>query len=163
RSVFAANLGDPMRDSDSGQNLRRADFTGFTTPGTYTLVIPSVGRSPAFRIADDVYSSLYSDALNSYEQLAVLAPSAWQTAPAKERETGKTMDISGGWPDAGDYGRYMPSAASAMGTLLLLDDVFPQHATPAQLEVYKRELDWMLKMQRSDGAVYHKVTPLKFG
>src|SRR5262249_32879558 len=86
-----------------------------------------------------------------------------QTAQAKERETGKTMDISGGWPDAGDYGRYMPSAASAMGTLLLLDDVFPQHATPAQLEVYKRELDWMLKMQRSDGAVYHKGTPLKLG
>jgi len=29
--------------------------------------------------------------------------------------------------------------------------------------VLERELDWMLKMQRADGAVYHKVTPLKFG
>jgi endoglucanase len=47
--------------------------------------------------------------------------------------------------------------------MLLLDDLFPQYAQPEQLQVFKRELDWMLKMQRSDGAVYHKVTPLNFG
>ena len=57
----------------------------------------------------------------------------------------------------------MPSAASALGTMLLLDDLFPGRAQPPQLQVFKRELDWMLKMQRSDGAVYHKVTPLNFG
>jgi endoglucanase len=162
QSVFSANLSDPQRDLDTGQVLRRADFSGLTRPGTYSLQVPSLGRSPQFRIGDDVYTQLYSDALNSYEQLAKLAPSAWQTATAKERKSGQTMDISGGWPDAGDYGRYMPSAASALGTMLLLDDHFPQYAQPDQLQVFRRELDWMLKMQRSDGAVYHKVTPLSF-
>jgi endoglucanase len=163
RSLFEGKLGDPSRDSDTGQSLRRADFSGLTQPGTYSLQIPSIGRSPEFRVADDVYAQLSTDALNSYEQLAILAPAAWQSATAKERKSGQLLDVSGGWPDAGDYGRYMPSAASALGTMLLLDDVFHGQAQPEQLQVFRRELDWMLKMQRSDGAVYHKVTPLNFG
>jgi endoglucanase len=163
RSVFDGNLPDAVHDPDTGQALKRADFSSVTQPGTYSLVIPNVGRSPEFRIGNDVYQQLASDAVSSYELQATLAPRAWQTATAKERKTGQTMDISGGWPDAGDYGRYMPSAASALGTMLLLDDLFPQRVQPQQLQVLRRELDWMLKMQRSDGAVYHKVTPLNFG
>jgi endoglucanase len=163
RSVYAAALGEPERDPDTGQRLRPADFSSLTQPGTYSLQVAGVGRSPNFRVGDDVYQQLSSDALNSYEQLAVLAPQAWQTATAQDRKTGQTIDTTGGWPDAGDYGRYMPSAASALGTMLLLDDIFPQRAQADQLQVFKRELDWMLKMQRTDGAVYHKVTPLNFG
>jgi endoglucanase len=163
RSVFTANLGDPVRDPDTGQTLRRADFSSVTQPGTYSLQIAALGRSPEFCIGDNVYQQLYSDAVTSYDQLAVLAPRAWQTATATERKTGQVMDITGGWPDAGDYGRYIPSAASALGTMLLLDDLFPRNAQPDQLQVLRRELDWLLKMQRSDGGVYHKVTPLNFG
>jgi endoglucanase len=163
RSVFAANLGDAKRDADTGQRLRPADFSSLTQPGTYALQVPGLGRSQNFRIGDDVYQQLSADALSSYEQLAVLAPRAWQTATAQDRKTGQTVDTSGGWPDAGDYGRYMPSAASALGTMLLVDDLFARPARMDRLQVFKRELDWMLKMQRADGAVYHKVTPLKFG
>jgi endoglucanase len=163
RSVFEGKLGEPMRDPDTGQVLRRADFSKLEQPGSYTLQVQGTGRSPEFRIAEDVYRELYGSALISYEQLAVLAPPPLQTATAKERKTGQVIDVSGGWPDAGDYGRYMPSAASTMATLLLLDDLFPRHATAEQLRVFRCELDWMLRMQRSDGAVYHKVTPLNFG
>ena len=163
RGAFAAALSDPVRDADSGQTLRRADFSSFNAPGTYSVVVPGVGRSPEFRIGDDVYRQLHADAVTSYEQLAVLAPAVWQTATAAERKTGQPMDVAGGWPDAGDYGRYMPSAATSLGTMLLLDDVFPRLASAEQLQVLRRELDWMLKMQRADGAVYHKVTPLNFG
>lgn len=163
RSVYAAPLSDPMRDPETGDTLRRADFSSVQLPGRYSLVVQGVGRSPEFRIAGDVYQQLSSDTLSSYEQLAVLAPAAWKTATAQDRKTGQAMDISGGWPDAGDYGRYMPSAATALGTLLLLDNVRPMQASTDQLQVLRRELDWMLKMQRSDGACYHKVTPLNFG
>ena len=163
RGVYAAALSDRTRDPDTGQTLQRADFSSLKTPGTYSVVVPGVGRSPEFRIRDDVYRQLSSDALTSYEQLAVLAPAAWNTATAKDRKSGQVIDITGGWPDAGDYGRYMPSAATSMGTMLLLDNVPQQHATRDELQVLRRELDWMLKMQRADGAVYHKVTPLNFG
>jgi endoglucanase len=162
-SVFSAPLGDPLRDADTGQTLRRADFSSLDTPGSYSVVVPGGGRSPEFRIDNDVYRQLQADALSSYEQLAVLAPGVWQTATAAERKTGQSMDVAGGWPDAGDYGRYMPTAATSLGTMLLLDDVFPKQASAQQLRVLRRELDWMLKMQRADGGVYHKVTPLNFG
>src|SRR5260370_12549788 len=114
-------------------------------------------------MGDGGYQQWAADYVWCYAQVAGLAPQAWQTAPAAERLTGQILDVTGGWPDAGDYGRYMPSAASALGTMLLLDDLFPQKAQPQQLQVFRRELDWMLKMQRSDGAVYHKVTPMNFG
>jgi endoglucanase len=163
RSVYAAYLGEPQRDLDSGQSLRAADFSAIQQPGTYTIVVPGVGRSPDFRIANDVYAALAADALESYDELAILAPPAWHSAKAKERESGKVLDVSGGWPDAGDYGRYMPSAAGSVATMLLLADLFPDRMLADHLQVLRREIDWMLKMQREDGAVYHKVTPLKFG
>jgi endoglucanase len=163
RAVFAGKLGDATRDSDSGQVVRRADFSALTQSGTYTLNVPGLGRSPDFRVGDDVYEQLHTDALGSYEQLAVLAPQALWTASVTDRATGQNVPISGGWPDAGDYGRYMPSATGTLASLLLAYDVRPQNATVHELQVLKRELDWMLTMQRPDGGVYHKVTPLNFG
>ncbi len=175
RSVFAGELGAALNDEEAMQTVRTADFSPVTQPGTYTLVVPGLGRSPTFRVRDDVYAQLHADAVASYDLLARLAPPAWQTAQARDRETAQPMDVAGGWPDAGDYGRYLPTAASTLGTLLLLADVFPDRAAvqvnvpglrpdlPAYLQVLKHELDWMLKMQRSDGAVYHKVTPMGFG
>ena len=163
RSVLSGNLGDVMRDTDTGQSVRRADFSGLSRPGTYVLNVAGVGRSLEFRVGDDVYQKLYDDGLASYEQLAVLAPPAFHSASVKDRQSDRQLDISGGWPDAGDYGRYMPSAVSALGTLLLIGDVRSESLSAAELKVLKRELDWMLTMQRADGGVYHKVTPLKFG
>jgi endoglucanase len=163
RAALTGRLSEPLRDTDTGQLLRRADFSSVTQAGVYSLQVPGLGRSPEFQIGEDVYQRLYTDAVSSYEQLAVLAPKALQTATTKERQSGQVMDLAGGWPDAGDYGRYMPSAASALGTMLLLDDLFPQKARAPQLLVFRRELDWMLTMQRPDGAVYHKITPLNFG
>ena len=162
-NLFTGSLGDPIRDPDTGNVLRSADFSNITQPGTYSVQVPGVGRSPEFRVAEDVYSHLYTDVMNSYSVLAAYAPQTWHTASATDRKTGQVMDVSGGWPDAGDYGRYVPSAASALGTMLLLDDIFPGYATQPQLQILRSELDWMLKMQRSDGAVYHKVTPMNFG
>jgi endoglucanase len=161
-SVLNGNLADATRD-DSGQSLRRADFSALSEPGTYALNIPGVGRSPEFRVADDVYQKLNTDVWASYEQLAVLAPKAWQTASVKDRQSGQQLDITGGWPDAGDYGRYMPSAAGTLGTLLLVNDLRGEAPHQDELQVLKRELDWMLKMQRPDGSLYHKLTPLNFG
>src|SRR5262249_2877074 len=82
RSVFAAPLSETLKDVETGQALRHADFSSYSESGTYTLVVPGVGRSPEFRIGADVYGQLSKDALDSYEQLAVNAPKAWQTATA---------------------------------------------------------------------------------
>jgi endoglucanase len=60
-------------------------------------------------------------------------------------------NCSGGWHDAGDYGRYVVPGAKAVMDLLL-------SGHPEALIEAQWELDWMLKMQRCDGAVYHKLS-----
>jgi endoglucanase len=77
---------------------------------------------------------------------------------------------TGGWHDAGDYGKYVATTAVAIARVLHayersparygFDDLgIPEsgNGVPDVLDEMKVGLDWMLKMQRSDGAVYRKV------
>ena len=76
----------------------------------------------------------------------------------------------GGWHDAGDYGRYITPAAVTIGHLLyaywLYTMAFQEqlnipesgNGLPDVLNECRYELEWMLKMQREDGGVYHKLT-----
>ncbi|EAR10774.1 glycoside hydrolase family 9 protein, partial [Reinekea blandensis] len=83
----------------------------------------------------------------------------------------KTLDVYGGWYDAGDYGRYSVNGAWSVMVMLMsyvaAEDAFPAEITPltrtdaerpALLDLVLPELEFLLKMQRDDGAVYHKVS-----
>ena len=86
---------------------------------------------------------------------------------------GDTMiDTHGGWHDAGDYGKYIVTAAEALKDLVDGFDIdatrwvhddwnLPEsgNGVPDLLDEMQWELDWMLRMQDSgDGGVYHKLT-----
>jgi len=94
------------------------------------------------------------------------------------REEGEELDVAGGWYDAGDYGKYVPPAAVTVGQMLLAYERYPdafesgqcdlpversadggerESALPDLLVEAKFELEWLERMQREDGAVYHKV------
>jgi endoglucanase len=98
-------------------------------------------------------------------------------------EEGEAIDVRGGWYDAGDYGTYVPPAAVTVGQLLLAyewnPEVFesgefeiaealadgagdPGAEVPAFLAEVGFELEWLERMQRPDGAVYHKVAGREF-
>ena len=76
------------------------------------------------------------------------------------------LDVSGGWFDAGDYNKYMGNTPWAVYLLLL---TFEEHGsywspvdengngTPDIVEYARPALEWMLKMQHSDGSVYERV------
>lgn len=95
---------------------------------------------------------------------------ACHTAAARVYGTDRFMDVCGGWHDAGDYGRYVVPAAKAVADLLLAYSAAPSafsvslnipesgSGVPDILSEVRYELEWMKKMQREDGAVYHKVT-----
>lgn len=83
-------------------------------------------------------------------------------------------DLSGGWHDAGDYNKYVNFTWSAMDYLF---DAYEQNpsafgdannipesgnGTPDILDEAKWELDWLLKMQLSNGSVLMKVSTLGF-
>lgn len=97
-------------------------------------------------------------------------------------EKGENIDVTGGWYDAGDHGKYVVNGGVSMWTLLnlyesdLMDGdaskwadgsgtvVVPEtgNGMPDILDEVKVEADFFNKMQRSDGMVYHKVHDYKW-
>ena len=88
------------------------------------------------------------------------------------RSTGAVRDVSQGWYDAGDYGKYTPFAAGPIVDLLDAYGSFPfvfgddtnipesGNGRPDLLDEVKWELDWLLKMQDAEsGGFYHLVYP----
>lgn len=87
---------------------------------------------------------------------------------------GAVIKAQGGWHDAGDYGKYITTSAVAVAELLTVVEEFGKalsrlfgdtmripesgNAKPDVLDEVKVALDWMLTMQRSDGAVYRKLS-----
>jgi len=84
---------------------------------------------------------------------------------------GQMIDAHGGWHDAGDYGKYLPTAAGALWRLFTAYDMAPDHfqdnawnipesgnGVPDLLDEARWEVDWIARIQASDGGVYHKVT-----
>ncbi|NJR66930.1 MAG: glycosyl hydrolase family 5, partial [Leptolyngbyaceae cyanobacterium CRU_2_3] len=77
----------------------------------------------------------------------------------------------GGWHDAGDYGKYVATTAVTIGRILSLYEQRPQlfwdgqlaipesgNGIPDVLDEMQFGLDWLLRMQRPDGAVYRKLS-----
>ncbi len=91
---------------------------------------------------------------------------------------GAKVQATGGWHDAGDYGKYVATTATVILEVLTRYERFPGlladddldipesgNGTPDVLDEMAIGLDWMLEMQRQDGAVYRKLSgaswPLK--
>lgn len=78
-------------------------------------------------------------------------------------------DLSGGWFDAGDYNKYVTFAHSAVHDLLSAYEENPQafgdnwnipesgNGLPDVLDEVKWELDWLLKMNNTDGSTHIKM------
>lgn len=177
--VLRGTLTGPTTEPEaSGGETWLADFSTVRAEGAYKLIIQGSGESPVFRVGSQAYGDLFAKALRSYflqrcgvaldDPVTGLKHAACHVSPSVlEADRSVKLDTAGGWHDAGDYGRYMPTAALTAGQLLMLAEFVPKAAmvqlsgTDLLSEV-RFELDWMLKMQRSDGAVYHKVTTENF-
>ncbi|MBQ8297798.1 MAG: glycoside hydrolase family 9 protein [Ruminococcus sp.] len=158
------------------------DFSALTEPGTYYIECGNLDDSYTFEIADDVYGTLLDDSVKMlYLQRCgctveddTFGHKACHTGLAQIYGTTDTIDVSGGWHDAGDYGRYIVPAAKAVADLLYAYDANPElysdsigipesgNGVPDILDEVRYELEWMLKMQAESGGVYHKVTCANF-
>ena len=85
-----------------------------------------------------------------------------------------SKDLSGGWHDAGDYNKYVNFCHKPVHDLLYAYEDYPEiwednynipesgNGIPDLLDEIKVELDWLLKMQESDGSVLMKVSVTGF-
>lgn len=187
KSVYTGKFGDAMVFRGGKKYVSEGDFSDFTTPGTYLIRTATYGDSYKFEIKDNVYDdALKASILMLYTQRCGcevgsglsddykdFAHPECHTGMAKIYGTNDTIDVSGGWHDAGDYGRYVVPGAKAVADLFMTyedtgydaDDVgIPEsgNGVPDLLDEARYELEWMLKMQADNGGVYHKVTCANF-
>ena len=182
-------------NSPSMEYVGIGDFSFFNTPGKYYLSTNYYcGDSDVFEIYDTnaptVYDELLADSIMMlYKQRCgvVLAEdendkfahAACHQTAATIYGTNETKVVSGGWHDAGDYGKYVVPGAQTVENLLMTFEksgagvfTYPSYVTgtdstiPDILEEAAWELDWMLLMQDqrtgTKGQVFHKVTTANF-
>lgn len=170
-SVGSYKQSDAKDNSGTQESCSRGDFTDLKTAGTYQIKVGDELSAP-FTIGDDALDELLKETTYlmhmqrcgvelTKEEGGDYAHAACHTEKAKVLDTGEMIDVTGGWHDAGDYGRYIVPAAKAAGDLMLAAEDYPSVMGDVLDEV-SYELDWMLKMQREDGGVYHKVSCANF-
>lgn len=169
-------------DPASGDNVFIADFTPLKTPGTYCIRTDTAEGSCHFRVGNDIYHDLHRDLLKAFyfqrcgcaleeKYAGKFTHACCHTQKAMLWEDRSVIkEVSGGWHDAGDYGRYISPAAAAVAHLLYAFRLFPEcfnektgipesgNGIPDVLNECRYELEWMLKMQAEDGGAYHKLT-----
>ncbi|MBQ6091814.1 MAG: glycoside hydrolase family 9 protein [Lachnospiraceae bacterium] len=179
RQVAGYEVPELSFDEASGDNVYVIDL-GDIPSGTYTLknsdssATVNVSDKPFTTLVNSLIKGLYYQrcgcALEA-KHAGIFTHKACHTAPSIDWEDrSKTKTITGGWHDAGDYGKYVSPGAVTVAHLLysyLLfgtgcsDDLnIPEtgNGTPDILNEARFELDWILRMQREDGAFYHKLT-----
>jgi len=180
--VYTGNIEGCRYNEAAGEINRFGDFSSFTTPGTYKIQTDSLGSSYDFTISEDIYNNVFKDAVRFFymqrcgQELPAIYAGKWahpacHTELARIYGTDKKIDVSGGWHDAGDYGRYVVATSKAVADLLSAyndnkaafgDDFnIPESGNGVSdvLDEVKYQLQWLLKMQEpTSGGVYHKVT-----
>lgn len=190
--VIEAEVSGPYYQIDDKLVFWKSDFSALKKSGTYYLEVRGVGRSIDFTIDASVYNFPYQTAMrafylwrcgtevhgtfekNTFEHEACHMNDGYNDYNDIEQNH---SDGTGGWHDAGDYGKYVTNAGITVGNLLLAWDHFesklqsisldlPQTAPemPEFLQELKWETDYLLKMEYPDGSgkVHHKLTRTNF-
>ncbi len=182
----ALTLKTGLDASYSGEAMLTADFTPVAAAGMYYLRLKALPQetSPAFLIGTEVYDLVLRDATRYYyyqrSNMAVeeeygegftrpdLSPVDF-SLPLMEDPTVR-LDVSGGWHDAGEIGKYVIPGAVALNSLLWAYKLYPNafgdannipesgNGIPDLLDEAKWELDFILKMQdETTGGFYMKT------
>lgn len=187
-SIFDGTTSPAKEDACAGENVYSIDFSCIHTPGRYYILAGNGEKSHTFQIDDHVYDELKMNLMKAFyyqrcgcslksEHAGIYTHDACHTAPSifledyiSKAPDPERFDMTGGWHDAGDFGRYTSPGAVALGHLLYAYELFPESlqmnlnipesggALPDFLSECLYELKWMLKMQDPSGGCYHKLT-----
>ncbi|OSC71360.1 glycosyl hydrolase family 5 [Streptomyces sp. 4F] len=190
-------------DASSGQNVHSIDFGRYKKRGEgYTLVADGETSRP-FDIGSAAYEKLRTDSAKYYYTQRSGTPISDELRPGYARPAGHvgvspnqgdtevpcrpgvcdyTLDVSGGWYDAGDHGKYVVNGGISTWELLstyerslhartgepsklgdgTLDIPESGNKVPDILDEVRWELDFLLKMQVPQGQplagmAHHKI------
>ncbi|MEV4641027.1 glycoside hydrolase family 9 protein [Actinoplanes sp. NPDC049548] len=181
-------------DASSGQNVHTVDFSGYRRAGTGFTLVADGQTSRPFDLGTAAYDRLRTDALKFFytqrsgiEIRGDLRPGYARPAghvdvppnlgdgdvPCQPGVCDYRLDVTGGWYDAGDHGKYVVNGG--ISTWQLLSEYERAHAknpalaipesgdrVPDLLDEARWELEFLLKMQVPagrpyQGMVHHKI------
>lgn len=173
-------------DKYSEDEIWQGDFSQIKECGSYNVYNDNGEKSLTFTISEDVYNKSLYDILKAFYylrcgcELSEEHAGKFKHAECHTEEAllwdnrDVSIDVSGGWHDAGDYGRYITPGCCALAHLLYAYKLYPNVLKDIKLDIpetnnkmpdilneCRYELEWMFKMQASDGGVYHKVTTIQ--
>ncbi|MGB9665115.1 MAG: glycoside hydrolase family 9 protein [Ignavibacteria bacterium] len=176
-------------DPATGMPVRKGDFSTLTRSGKYFIRLNTNDTSYHFSISSKVFEDVFQKSLKTFYFQRCGSQLFYPHAGIYQRAICHTGDAffhssngqsgfklsRGGWHDAGDYGKYVVNAGISSATLLMAYELFPDlfssdslnipesgNGIPDILDEVKYEISWLLTMQGSDGAVYHKLTKEQF-
>ena len=144
-TFFSGKLSDKKQSAFSTTTTRIADFSSFTNRGSFVMLLPQIGHSYVFTIAQQVFQKAAVASLKGFYYQRVSMPleeqyaGKWHrsaghpddkvfvhpSAASKARPPGTLISSPGGWYDAGDYNKYIVNSGITMGTLLSAYEDFP--------------------------------------
>jgi endoglucanase len=171
--VYTGKLSDATNYSLADEVNKVADFSEVKEAGKYYISCGELDDSYTFEIGDDVYTNLLDDTVKMlYLQRCGTKVEdddfghvACHNSMATIYGTSEKIDVTGGWHDAGDYGRYIVPAAKTIADLLYAYGENPElfgdnlgipesgNGVADILDEARYELEWMFKMQASSGGV----------
>ncbi|MBN1576188.1 MAG: glycoside hydrolase family 9 protein [Chitinispirillaceae bacterium] len=183
--VFTGALSDSVKNGNSDEYIRIADFSPLSEPGDYVLRCRGFGYSYQFAVTNSVYGEVSRAALKAYYFQRCSTPIEYRYGGTYARPAGhpdtacpaysdskQIRPLRGGWYDAGDYGKYIVNGGITLGTLLSLHELCPGRFGDSLMNIpetgngrddlldeIKWELDWFTTMQDTSGGVYFKMGP----
>jgi len=157
-----------------GGNNYIADFSDFRREGLYCLRLRvketlEVADSYVFRTGKSSYSDLARKAAKwfYYQRCGCEVP-GWHEACHTEdtiiRENGERVDATGGWHDAGDYGKWISPGTTGVWALATLEDELTDEAKRcSQIPQFIDEAAWEARYFCKvywDGIFHNAFTPL---
>lgn len=176
-SVYAGRLSHPFYDRESGDTVRLADFSDYNVKGRY-FIRAGYRRSDEFEISENPYKNIRStilhgiylnrcgfnfenDSFSEREDEDFMRRECHMDPIAFRSDSDATRNVSGGWHSAGCYCRNTVSAcltaADMLYALKLFRGSFPKPERVLIEDECRWGLDWLMKMQDSDGGVYSGI------
>ncbi len=204
KSVFKGKSEPMGHDDDSNDDVHILDFSKLDEEGDGFYIVADGEESHEFSIKDNLYSNMLYDSLNYFYQNRSGVPIESEyissgDASALARAAGHnpdncvtdqcwgytdnyTLDVTGGWYDAGDHGKYVVNGGISLWTMQnqyerslyvkgVNQDLYGDGAlnipesgngVPDLLDEARVELEWMMKMMVPEGykyagMVHHKI------
>jgi endoglucanase len=190
-------------DKASGDSVHIVDFSDFKGTGDGFVLQIGEDKSDPFGVSNEIYATMKIDAFKYFYHnrsgIEIKMPYAgqeqWTRAAGHPKDVAKcgagtgcdySLDVTGGWYDAGDHGKYVVNGGISVWTMMNQyerakhlkgdlvtfgdkKDLIPEsgNKVPDLLDEARWQMEFMLKMQVPDdkpnaGMVHHKMHDLKW-